>query len=120
MPSAKNPQSRHEWRTKTPDGRKRLIRAVRQGNRWRLQARFIDRGATEEEAAWFYYDPPRHPARPEDLEELIELLDAKYRRRRLAWEDVELARRQLQETLAKSSPRPQAAPHEPDGEPDKV
>jgi hypothetical protein len=67
----------HVWKTKTPEGEKREIRAERFGGVWRLQAQIKGE-------AWTYYDSPL-------LEDLIELRDIvwrKYQRKRLPWTDV--------------------------------
>jgi hypothetical protein len=74
--SSKN--KRHEWRTTTPEGEKREVRATRFGKTWRFQSKI--KGQEE----WTYYD---HPPR-EDAEELLEILKRKYQRNRVPYEDV--------------------------------
>jgi hypothetical protein len=68
----------HEWKSTTPEGEKREIRAEKFGGRWRLQAKL----KTDEK--WTYYDSPSL----EDLAELRDLLWRKYQRRKLPHEDV--------------------------------
>ncbi len=85
--SGKN--KRHEWRTTTPEGEKREVRATRQGKTWRLQSKL------KGEEFWTYHDPPL----PEDLEELLEILQRKYQRNRVPYGDVE----SVQKLLGKNS-----------------
>ena len=68
----------HEWRSTTPEGERREIRAEKFGGRWRLQAK------VKGEETWTYYDVPLL----EDLAELREVLWRKYQRKRLPHDDV--------------------------------
>lgn len=68
----------HIWKTETPEGEKREIRAEKFGGRWRLQAK------VKGEDSWTYYDEPLL----EDLIELRTVLFNKYQRKHLSWEDI--------------------------------
>lgn len=68
----------HEWKSTTPEGEKREIRAEKFGGRWRIQSKL------KGEEQWTYYDSPL----VEDLVELRDLLWRKYQRRKLPYEDV--------------------------------
>jgi hypothetical protein len=71
-------RSQHIWKEKDEDGRKREVRAVKFGGKWRLQSK------TEGETDWTYYETPRL----DDLLTLKDIIDRKYRRRRASAEDV--------------------------------
>jgi hypothetical protein len=43
----------HEWKSTTPEGEKREIRAEKFGGRWRVQAKI------KGEEQWTYYDSPQ-------------------------------------------------------------
>ena len=77
----------HEWRSATPEGVRREIRAEKFGGRWRIQARI------KGEETWTYYDVPLL----EDLAELRDVLWRKYQRKRLPHEDVEAIERLITE-----------------------
>jgi hypothetical protein len=77
----------HEWKSRTPEGEKREIRAEKFGGQWRLQAKLSG------EEKWTYYDSPSL----EDLAELRELLWRKYQRRKLPYEDFTAVERLIQE-----------------------
>jgi hypothetical protein len=72
---------KHEWRERTPDGGERVVRAVTHGGRWTVSARARDADTDD----WEELDPVPLAV----LEALRERLWAKYRRRRVAWEEVE-------------------------------
>jgi hypothetical protein len=86
---SKSPQSRnvHEWRSTTPDGERRDIRAEKFGGRWRIQAKI------KGEEQWTYFDSPL----VEDLIELREVLWRKYQRKRLLYEDITAVERLIKE-----------------------
>ena len=67
------------WKTTTPDGDKREVRATKKGHEWRFQSRL------KGETAWTYHDTPLL----EDLESLFDLLQRKYKRNRAPFEEVE-------------------------------
>lgn len=68
----------HVWKTRTPEGEKREVRAERFGGAWRLQAQIQGH-------SWTYYESPLL----EDLVELRDIVWRKYQRKRLPWTDVE-------------------------------
>lgn len=77
----------HVWKTTTPEGEKREVRAERFGGRWKFQSK------VPSDAQWTYYD---HPPL-EDLEELRDIVWRKYQRKRLPWDDVASLDRMLEE-----------------------
>jgi hypothetical protein len=77
----------HEWKTTTPDGEKREVRAEKFGNRWKLQAK------VKGEEDWTYYATPLL----EDLAELRDVLWRKYQRKRLPYDDVKEVERMIKE-----------------------
>jgi hypothetical protein len=68
----------HEWKSTTPEGERRDVRAEKFGGKWRIQARL------KGEETWTYYDSPPLA----DLIELRDVLWRKYQRKRLPHEDV--------------------------------
>jgi hypothetical protein len=68
----------HVWKTTTPEGQKREVRAERFGGRWKFQSKIPS------DAMWSYYEVP--PL--EELEELRDIVWRKYQRKRLPWDDV--------------------------------
>jgi hypothetical protein len=70
--------SQHIWTEKDHDGRKREVRATKFGGQWRLQAKIVG------EDGWTYYDIPSL----DDLLNLKEIIERKYRRRRASADDV--------------------------------
>jgi len=68
----------HVWKTRTPDGRRRQVRAQLFGAKWTVTSR------CEDEEDWTTHEPPSL----EDLEELYRILFNKYQRRHLAWEHL--------------------------------
>lgn len=68
----------HGWKRPTEDGRKREVRAQLVGSTWQFKSRYSD------EDDWTVHEEP--PL--EDLEELHDIVFAKYQRNRLAWERV--------------------------------
>lgn len=72
-------RSQHIWKEKDDDGRKREVRAIKFGGKWKLQAKFAD------EERWTYYDVPLRA----DLRTLKDLIWRKYQRRRASAEDVQ-------------------------------
>ena len=71
-------RSQHIWTEKDEEGRKREVRAVKFGGKWRLQAK------TAGDADWTYYERPLL----EDLLKLREIIGRKYQRRRASADDV--------------------------------
>ncbi len=71
-------RSQHIWKEKDRQGRKREVRAIKFGGKWKLQAK------TSEELQWTYYEVP--PL--DDLLALRDVLWRKYQRRRASAEDV--------------------------------
>lgn len=70
--------SRHEWREQTDDGETRLVRAVRFGKRWTIEARL------KSERDWTVLKPvPEH-----DLRTLRGVLRDKYRRGQAPFEHL--------------------------------
>jgi len=70
--------SQHKWTEKDHDGRKREVRATKFGGAWRFQAKIAG------EDGWTQYDYPLL----DDLLNLKEILERKYRRRRATADDV--------------------------------
>ena len=68
----------HVWKTRTPDGERREVRAEKFGKRWRLQAKL------NADEMWTYYDVPLL----DDLIELRDVLWRKYQRKHLSWDDI--------------------------------
>ncbi len=68
----------HVWKSRTPEGEKREVRAEKFGKKWRIQSKAAS------EPMWTYYDSPRL----EDLLDLHDVLWRKYQRKHLAYEDV--------------------------------
>ncbi len=79
--------SQHIWTERDEEGRKREVRAVKFGGKWKLQAKFVD------EENWTYYEEPLLA----DLRALHDLLFRKYQRRRVPAEDVTAIERMLHE-----------------------
>jgi hypothetical protein len=77
----------HVWKTTTPEGEKREVRAERFGGRWKFQSK------SRSEAQWSYYEVP--PV--EELETLRDIVWRKYQRKRLPWDDVASLDRMLEE-----------------------
>ena len=77
--------NRHAWVVRTNEGLKREVRVIKAAGSWRFQAKRAD------DERWTYYDEP--PVA--DLEEFREILFRKYQRRRVAYEDVLWADREL-------------------------
>lgn len=71
---------RHDWRERTDSGENRLWRATKHGGVWQLYSRLQK---SEEEFL------PHDPMTLEELLKLREVLNNKYKRRRLPWEDIE-------------------------------
>ena len=79
-------RKQHSWKTVDADGRKREVRATRSGKRWKLQSKL------KGEDHWTYYEEPER----EDLKELLDVLQRKYRRGRATADDVESVERLLE------------------------
>ena len=71
-------RSQHIWTMRDEAGRKREVRVIKFGGRWKFQAKFRD------EESWTYYETPL----PEDLRQLREVIFRKYQRRRASAEDL--------------------------------
>ena len=83
-------RSQHVWKEKDEEGRKREVRAIKFGGRWKLQAKVAG------EEHWTYYDVPLLA----DLVTLEDLIERKYRRRRASAEDVEAVQKLVRERRA--------------------
>jgi hypothetical protein len=70
--------SQHIWTEKDEEGRKREVRAIKFGGKWRLQSKVAD------EDQWTYHDPPLR----DDLLKLKDVIARKYQRRRASADDV--------------------------------
>ncbi len=70
--------SQHIWTEKDEEGRKREVRAVKFGGKWRLQSK------ASGEPEWTYHDPPLL----DDLLKLKDVIARKYQRRRASADDV--------------------------------
>jgi len=81
-------KSEHVWKEVTEEGEKREIRAHKEGGKWLLQAKL------KSEEKWTYYK--KYPE-IRDLESLVEILEKKYRRKRVSYDDIRLAKRMIQE-----------------------
>jgi hypothetical protein len=84
----------HVWKTTTPEGEKREVRAERFGGRWKFQSK------GRSEAQWTYYEIPPF----EELEALRDIVWRKYQRKRLPWDDVASLDRMLEERRPESAP----------------
>jgi hypothetical protein len=71
-------RSQHIWTQRDEHGRKREVRAIKFGGKWRLQAK------TAADLEWTYFERPLL----QDLLALKEILVRKYQRRRASSEDV--------------------------------
>jgi hypothetical protein len=81
-------RSKHVWKERDEEGRKREVRATKFGGVWRLQAKYSD------ETEWTYYeDSPLL----EDLRALKDIVERKYRRRRASAEDVAAVEKLIKE-----------------------
>lgn len=69
----------HDWKSVTPEGEKREMRAEKFGGNWRIQSRL--KGST-------YWLEIASPTR-QDLVELRDIIWRKYQRKRLSWDDVQ-------------------------------
>jgi hypothetical protein len=69
----------HVWKSRTPEGEKREVRAEKFGKKWRIQAK------AKGDPMWTYYDAPLL----EDLLDLHGVLWRKYQRKHLSYEDVQ-------------------------------
>lgn len=82
-------RSCHEWTIRDEDGIKREIRVIKEAGLWRFQSK------RDDAAMWTYYDNKKTKPSAADVESLIEVLERKYRRRRAAYSDIELAKSML-------------------------
>ncbi len=71
-------QNEHEWNEPTPEGKKRIVRASKFGRQWKFQSKL--RG----QPLWTIHDPPIE----DDVASLLDVLQRKYHRRRVSYEDV--------------------------------
>lgn len=78
----------HVWKERTESGEKREVRTHKEGGKWRFQSKL------ETDEHWTYHDRPD----PADLRALIDVLERKYRRKRVSYDDILLAKRLLQES----------------------
>jgi len=79
--------SQHIWTEKDRDGRKREVRATKFGGVWRVQSKAAG------ELNWTYHDYPLL----DDLLNLKQILERKYRRRRATADDVASVNKLIQE-----------------------
>lgn len=84
----------HAWRERTRDGELRFVRASKHGGVWMVQSRL------KSEELWTTHDPVDLG----DLEQLRDLLQRKYQRRRVPFEDIQQID-ELIESLGSESPR---------------
>ena len=89
-------RGQHEWRERAEDGRKRTIRAQHFAKQWRFTERW------EGETEWI---PLTEPSL-EDLRALLEVLQRKYRRGRIPWEQVANLEGRIAELERASEERP--------------
>ncbi len=89
-----NTRNVHEWKSTTPEGERREIRAEKFAAKWRIQSKL------KGDEKWTYHDP----ASLEDLMELRDILWRKYQRKRLAWDDIEIVERIIRERGGKVEP----------------
>lgn len=82
-------RSCHEWIVRDDDGVKREIRVIKEAGLWRFQSKRND------VETWTYYDNKKAKPPAADIESLLEVLERKYRRRRAAHSDIELAKQML-------------------------
>jgi len=84
----------HEWKSETPEGETRELRAEKFGRKWRIQAKL------KGEEQWTYYDSPT----VEDLAELRVILWRKYQRKRVLYEDVKAVEQLIHERGGRPEP----------------
>jgi len=77
--------TRHEWRERDEDGEVYFVRAVHFGGRWEFFRRANTGRQFKDEEEWYPIDPVPLFC----LRSLLEVLEAKYTRKRLGWETVE-------------------------------
>ncbi len=70
--------NRHGWNEKTEEGEKRLLEATKFGRTWTIRSK------VGRDGCWVTHDPPDL----RDLENLRDILENKYKRRRASYEDV--------------------------------
>jgi len=80
----------HVWKTTTPDGEKREVRATKFSKEWKFQSKL------KGDEDWTYHKVPLL----QDLEELHDILFRKYQRKRLSYDDVASVEQLLREQRA--------------------
>lgn len=81
------PGRKHEWRTRNAEGDVVIYRGVYFGAKWELQSRL------KSEEDWTYHDPPSK----EQWSALRDIVEPKYRRKRLPYEALALIDAELEE-----------------------
>jgi hypothetical protein len=82
-------RSCHEWTIRDEDGVKREIRVIKEAGLWRFQTKRSD------VEMWTYFDNKKNHPPAADIESFLEVLERKYRRRRAAHGDIQLAKKML-------------------------
>ena len=82
---------KHEWREKTEDGEVRLVTVARHAGKWKLQSRL------KSEDEWTQF--PKIEL--EDLETLLDIIERKYQRNRVPYEQV----KEIEALIATARPR---------------
>ena len=82
-------RSCHEWTIRDEDGVKREIRVIKEAGLWRFQTK------RDDVETWTYYDNKKSHPPAGDVESFLEVLERKYRRRRAAHGDLQLAKKML-------------------------
>ena len=78
---------RHEWRERQETGEVKIFRATRHGGNWTLSTRL------KTESEWTRHDPLRR----EDVVAIKEMLERKYQRNRVPYEDIARLEKLLKE-----------------------
>jgi len=78
---------RHEWRERLETGEVKIYRATKHGDRWTLSSRL------KTELEWTRHDPLRR----EDLLVIKDMLERKYQRNRVPYEDLVKLEKLLEE-----------------------
>lgn len=86
---------KHEWRERSPDGIVTVFRATVHGRRWTLQTR------EKHEEEWTRHDPLTR----DDVVIIREMLERKYQRNRVPYEELERLDKWLRDDAAERGPR---------------
>ncbi len=82
-------RSCHEWTIRDEDGVKRELRVIKEASLWRFQTK------RDDVETWTYFDNKKTHPSAADIESFLEVLERKYRRRRAAHSDIQLAKKML-------------------------